>query len=166
MSLGATLAKHLDGTRDWTLMLLADLTAEDWSFQPSEGLPHALWLCGHIAIAQHLLVHARCLGQPLLEDSFVAHFAPGQPVAPVGSHPYPVAGDVLKAMADVHARTLEAVSAMSDATLAEPAFGKDGATHPHYTDKCGAIVHSARHEAFHAGQLALIRRLLGKTFLR
>ena len=48
----------------------------------------------------------------------------------------------------------------------EPAFGKDGAVHPHYTDKLGAVSHCARHEAFHAGQLATIRRLLGKPFLR
>ena len=56
---------------------------------------------------------------------------------------------------------------MSDSLLDEPAFGADGKSpHPHYKDKRGAVAHCNRHEAFHAGQLAMIRRLLGKTFLR
>ena len=55
---------------------------------------------------------------------------------------------------------------MSDAKLSEPAYGKDGAPHPHYTRVAGAVGHASRHEAFHAGQIALLRRLLGKQFLR
>ena len=47
-----------------------------------------------------------------------------------------------------------------------PAFGKDGGKHPHYDTKLEAIGHISRHEAFHAGQLATLRRLLGKSFLR
>ena len=55
---------------------------------------------------------------------------------------------------------------MDDALLAERAYGADGARHPHYDDKSGAVSHCNRHEAFHAGQIATIRRLLGKSFLR
>jgi hypothetical protein len=55
---------------------------------------------------------------------------------------------------------------MSDSLLAEAAFGGDGKPHPHYKDKCGVVAHCNRHEAFHAGQIAMIRRLLGKSFLR
>ena len=50
--------------------------------------------------------------------------------------------------------------------LARPASGKDGNPHQHYQTVRGAVTHCNRHEAFHAGQLALIRRLLGKPFLR
>ena len=63
-------------------------------------------------------------------------------------------------------RTLAGVRGMSDDLLGEPAWGKDGRPHPHYRDKVGAVPHCAGHEAFHAGQLALIRRMLGKAFLR
>jgi uncharacterized damage-inducible protein DinB len=164
--IGAVLAEQLDGTRDWTLKLLADIRGDDWTFQPAAGLAHATWLCGHLACSQHLLIHVRCLGRPFLSDAFVANFPIGGPVRSVREHAYPTIDELLRVMADVHARTLTAVRGMDDARLAEPCRGKDGGPHPHYRDKRGAVSHCGRHEAFHAGQLALIRRLLGKSFLR
>ena len=135
-------------------------------FEPQPGLAHPLWLAGHLAAAQHLLVHVRVLGRPFLDDAFSAHFPIGGPVPSTREHGYPPPQQVLDVLAQVHARTLEAVHTMPETLLTEPCAGKDGAPHPHYADKRGAIEHCNRHEAFHAGQLALIRRLLGKPFLR
>ncbi|MGB0715596.1 MAG: DinB family protein [Phycisphaerae bacterium] len=160
------LAEELDGTRDWTLKLLADLSGDDWKFMPGDGLPHALWLCGHFAVAQHLLVHVRCLSAPVLEDSFIAHFPIGAPVKSTTEHDYPSPETILQVMETTHAQTIAAIKGMGDALLAEPATGAEGKPHPHYRDKRGAVMHCNRHEAFHAGQLATIRRLLGKPFLR
>lgn len=166
MRIGELLALQIDGTRDWTNKLIADLSGDDWFFQPQPGLAHPLWICGHLATAQHLLIHMRCLDAPVLSDAFVSHFPIGGPIKSRAEHDYPSSDEVLTVMADVHKRTLEAVRGMSDELLAEPAYGKDGAPHPHYTDKRGAVGHADRHEAFHAGQLALLRRLIGKAFLR
>lgn len=166
MTIAEYLAEQLDGTRAWTLKLIADLKGDDWTFQPGAGLGHALWACGHLAGAQHLLVHVRALGKPFLDGSFDKHFPIGGPVKSAKEHEYPSVQTVLSTMADVHARTLAAIRGMGDALLAEPAFGGDGKPHPHYHDKCSLVAHCNRHEAFHAGQLALIRRLLGKAFLR
>ncbi len=166
MTVSEALAQELDGTRDWTLKLLADLDGDDWFFQPAPGLAHPLWICGHLAVAQHLLIHVRCLNRPFLDEAFAARFPIGGPVPGREETDYPDPATVRATMDEVHARTLEAVGAMSDELLAEPAWGKDGQPHPHYRDKRGAVAHCSRHEAFHAGQLALIRRLLGKPFLR
>ena len=160
------LADQLDGTREWTLKLLADLKGDDWTSQPAAGLAHPVWLCGHVACSQHLLIHVRCLGGGVLDESFTKHFPIGGPVRSAKEHGYPPVATVLATMEEVHRKTLAAVRGMSDALLAEPAFGGDGKPHPHYKDKAGAVAHCNRHEAFHAGQLAMIRRLLGKSFLR
>lgn len=160
------LSAELDGTRCWTLKLIADLKGDDWTFQPAPGLGHALWLCGHLASAQHLLVHVRCLGGGVLDESFTKHFPTGGAVKSAKEYNYPSVQTVLATMDEVHEKTLAAVRGMSDAVLAEAAFGGDGKPHPHYKDKAGAVAHCNRHEAFHAGQIALIRRLLGRTFLR
>ncbi|MEK6799822.1 MAG: DinB family protein [Planctomycetota bacterium] len=162
------LAEQLEWTREWTLRLIADLEGADWSFQPGLGLAHPLWLCGHLACSQDILIFGRCLGQSgVIDDSFKSHFAIGGPVKSTTEHKYPPLSDVLSTMRDVHAKTLEAVRGMSDDLLAQPAFAGDGKSpHPHYKDKRGAASHCSRHEAFHAGQIALIRRLLGRTFLR
>lgn len=166
MTNAEVLARNLEGTRDWTLKLIADLDGDDWFFQPTPGMGHALWLCGHLAAAQNLLIHARCLGNSILADDFSQHFPIGAPVKSAGEHDYPPVEEVLSVMADIHSKTVAAIRGMSDAMLAEKAFGKDGTIHPHYQDKGGAVAHCDRHEAFHAGQIASIRRLLGKGYLR
>lgn len=165
-SLANFLADQLDGSREWTLKLLDSFTGEDWSFQPASGMAHALWLCGHITSSQNTLIHVRCLGQGILDESFTQHFPIGQPVATVTDHDYPTLESVLAKMSSVHQQTCDAVRGMSAELLAEAAPGAQGKPHPHYSDKAGAIAHCNRHEAFHAGQIATIRRLLDKPFLR
>ncbi|MGD2108396.1 MAG: DinB family protein [Phycisphaerae bacterium] len=161
------LVQQLVDTREWTLKLTADLDGDDWHFQPAPGVAHALWLGGHLATAQDTLIHQRCLARCVLDTDFREHFPIGGPVKSVTQHDYPRADNILAVMADVHSKTCDAVRGMSTALLDEPAFGADGKTpHPHYSDKRGAVSHAIRHEAFHAGQLAWIRRLLGKPFLR
>ncbi len=166
MTQGEMLAFELEGTRDWTLKLLADLSGDDWVFQPGKGLPHALWLCGHLVSAQNTLVHVRCLGVNVLDTEFNDHFPIGAAVKSVGDHDYPAVETVLERMSEIQTQTLEAVRGMTDQLFDKPAWGKDGKPHPHYHDVRGAVAHCNRHEAFHAGQLAMIRRLLGKSFLR
>jgi hypothetical protein len=160
------LAQQIDGTRDWTLRLIADLRGDDWGFQPGPGLGHAAWLCGHLAVAQHLLIHVRVLNKPFLDESFAAKFAMGGPVAPLRDGAFLPSDEILAVMADVHARTLSAIRTLDPTLLSEPAYAAGGAAHPHYRDKLGVITHCNRHEAFHAGQIATIRRMVGKSFLR
>ena len=167
MTVASLLADQMDETRRWMLLLVEDLDGNQWGFQPAPGMGHALWLCGHVAVAQNILIFNRCLGTTELDDEFVSHFVIGEQVRTVTEHAFPTPAQVIKVMSDMHACAVQAVRKMSDAFLAEPAYGKDGKSfNPHYRDKCGAITHAARHEAFHAGQVASIRRLLGKPFLR
>lgn len=167
MRIASVLADQLNGTREWTLKLVADINGDDWKFQPAPGMSHALWLCGHIAVSQNTLVHVRCLRKPVMTDDFINHFPIGAPVKSFGEYPFPSPEAVLAEMKRVHELTLAAIRGLSDVQLAEPAYAADGkSAHPHYHDKAGAIAHCNRHEAFHAGQLATIRRLLGKAFLR
>lgn len=166
MSTSAVLATQMELTRDWTLKLLADVTGADWTYQPAPGLAHILWTCGHLAVSQNVLIHVRCLGNSIVDDAFAAHFPMGGPIKSALEHDYPDPKRVLETMAEIHATTLAAVRGMSEALLAQPCGGKDGAPHPHYTDKLGAVTHCFRHEAYHAGQVGLIRRLRGKAFLR
>jgi len=158
----------MEFTREWTLKLLADLKPDDWTFQPATGLGHPLWLCGHLACSQDLLVFVRCLKrESTLPAGFAAHFPIGGAVKSTAEHDYPSVETVLATMREVHARTVATVRVLSEALLDEPAFAADGKSpHPHYRDKRGAIAHCNRHEAFHAGQIAMIRRLRGKSFLR
>lgn len=166
MKIGEILAEQIDGGRVWTLKLIADFRDGDWGYQPAPGLAHPLWTCGHLACAQHLLIFDRCLGKPFLDASFAANFPIGAAIRSFDEHAYPKPAEVLETMKTVHERTLAALRGIDERLLEEPAFGAGGQPHPHYHNKLGVIAHCHRHEAFHAGQLAMIRRLLGRTFLR
>ncbi len=162
------LVNHLEGTRDWTLKLLADFEGDDWTYQPADGMGHALWICGHLVCAQDLLIFIRVLGQAsTLDESFTSHFPIGSPVISASEHDYPPIEVVHSTMNDMNKRTLAAVGAMTDAQLSQPAFAGDGTSiHPHYKTKGEAVAHLNRHEAFHSGQISSIRRLVGKSYLR
>ncbi len=166
MTTGELLADQIRETREWTLKLLADVVGDDWIWQPQPGLQHALWICGHLACAQELLLFQRCLGRSVLDGDFLSHFPIGGPIKSGAEHDWPDPAVVREKMDQMQTATLETVATLDDELLGEPAFGQDGATHPHYDTKLGAVSHIARHEAFHAGQLATIRRMLGKNFLR
>lgn len=166
MTISQVLADQVRRTREWTLMLLTDIEGDDWFYQPQPGMQHALWICGHLTSAQDTLLFTRVLNKPVLDDGFKEHFPIGGPVKSKAENDWPQVADVRKVMDETQAKAEAAITGLSDAVLAEHCPGKDGAVHPHYVTKLGAISHLARHEAFHAGQLATIRRMLGRSFLR
>src|SRR5262245_35169061 len=122
MRLSDVLATQLNGTRDWTLKLLADLGGDDWSLQPGPGLAHVRYLIGHLTVSQDVLIHVRCLGKSILDPSFAAHFPIGAPIRSVTECEFPPVEKILQLMTSVHERTLTAVREMSDSLLAEPAW--------------------------------------------
>ena len=160
------LARQMDDTRAWTLKLIDDLQCDDWTFQPRPGMAHALWLCGHLAFAQNGLIHVRCLEtNGILDEAFITHFPIGSPVKSTSEYDFPSVETVLSRMHDIHEKTIQVIRNMTEDLLSQPAYAADGkSVHPHYCDKRGAVSHCIRHEAFHAGQIASIRRMLGKSF--
>ncbi len=166
MTIPELLCDQVHRTREWTDMLVADLSGDDWTFQPTPGMAHALWLCGHLASAQDTLLFNRCLDTSVLESEFSVHFPIGAPIKSATEYDWPTPDAIISKMKEMQANVEEAILGIDIAILGDPAFGKNGGKHPHYDTKAGAISHMVRHEAFHAGQLASLRRLLGKGFLR
>jgi hypothetical protein len=166
MSAAGILVEQLRRTREWTLRLIEDIDGVEWTFQPSPGLQHALWICGHLATAQDTLVFQRGLHKTVLDPAFRAHFPIGGPIRSAAEYDWPSPDLVRLKLDEMQLLTEQAVRGLSDEFLSAPAYGADGKPHPHYSDRLGAISHAARHEAFHAGQLAMLRSLMGKKFLR
>ncbi len=166
MKVAELLANQLDGSRLWTLKLLEDVSGDEWTFQPFAGSQHILWTCGHLAVAEHLLVLTRCLGGPAPDPAFAIHFPIGGPVQSADKYSFPSPEAIREAMRETHQKVVSAIPKMNELELEKPCFGADGKPHPHYRTNAEAIAHCSRHEGFHAGQIALLRRLLGKPFLR
>ena len=148
--------------RTYTLRLLNDLAPEDWFRQPAEGVTHIAWQVGHLAMAEFRLALERIRGErpddaALVSPEFLQTFAKGS-VPQAAASDYPAPEEILAVFERVHKQTLEETPLVADAELDRP----PEKPHPLFTRKIDSLFWCARHEAIHAGQIGLLRRLLGK----
>ena len=118
-----------------------------------------------MAASQVALVHVRCFGRdyashaPLsYRDLFGKDSTPS-----ADASKYPSIKVVREFFVHTLRETLDLISTMDEAALEEKT---SGAAHPYFSTRAGAVAMVAMHETFHGGQIALIRRVLGKQPLR
>ena len=157
------LKDRLTLARKWTNDLIKDIDESLWFTPPGVNLGHVAWQLGHVAASQIVLVHMRCFGKQFADCApadYMATFARGSTPVPDPSK-YPPIPVIRKFFDQTQADVFDMVSTLSPADLDQPTE-----PHPMFTNRGGAIGMVAMHETFHAGQIALIRRLMGKQFLR
>lgn len=156
----------LEAARGYTRGLLDGLSDDEWFAMPDGCPSHIAWQVGHIVLAQFGLCTARSFGpspsdEGVLPANYVELFGRGsQPVGDPARYPSP---DELREKLDsVHAYVMSCLRERSEDAFAAPA------AEPFLNLKtCGDVVRFASlHEMLHAGQIGLIRRLLGKPPLR
>jgi hypothetical protein len=143
-----------------------DLTPDEWFWHPAEFTTHVAWQVGHLAVSTYNLSLRRLRGrtkedESLIPDAFIEHFKLGsQPVA--GSEHYPPIAEIKRVFDAVHAQTLKELAVLADKDLDIPVEQP----HPVFKTKLGAVDYAPSHEMVHIGQIALLRRLMGKPALR
>lgn len=143
-----------------------DLTPDQWFWRPAEFTTHVAWQVGHVAVSEYNLCLRRLRGrtkedETLIPDAFIEHFKLGsQPLA--GAENYPPIAEIQRVLDAVHAQTLKELATLSDEELDVPVEQP----HPVFKTKLGAVDYAPSHEMVHAGQIALLRRLMGKQALR
>jgi hypothetical protein len=159
------LCDRLTVARGWTSSLLEDIDQSTWFNMPAPGINHVAWQVGHLAASQVSLIHVRCFAKDYdrcAPPGFREMFGKGStPNANPGA--YPPLADVRAAFDRIQAEALDLIASMSESDLNSPAGAEP---HPLFSTKQGAIATTAMHETFHAGQIALLRRLAGKPPLR
>lgn len=159
------LVERLEKARNWTKSLIADIEPDRWYEMAAPGVGHVAWQLGHLAVSQVALIHMRCFDKPLdaciapaLRDTF------GRGSTPItDASAYPSVDDVKALFESIQHESIEMIRGLSDSEL-EAKPGVD--PHPHFSTKAGAINTAAMHETFHAGQIAMIRRMWGRAPLR
>ena len=98
----------------------------------------------------------------VVPESFTKQFGRGsKPVSDKAVYP-PVA-EIRRMFDGVQADCLARIRQMTESDLDLPAYGDP---HPMFAKRGEAVGMAAMHESFHAGQIALTRRLFGKAALR
>jgi hypothetical protein len=147
--------------REYTNHLLSHIAIEDWFRMPHEGVSHVAWQVGHLAFGEYRLALERIRGPKPGDEQLFPTWYPktfGRNSIPVGDpSAYPTPDEIRHVFDAVHRRSLEETATLSDAVLAEPAD-----PHPRFSTKGGSLTWCAEHEMLHAGQIGLLRRLLGQ----
>jgi hypothetical protein len=148
--------------RTYTLQLLEDVEPASWFRRPAEGVTHIAWQVGHLAMAEYRLALERVRGRrpddaALIDDAFLALFGNQSiPDPDPAKNPPP---DAIRTVLDrVHEQTLRETAALDPAALAQP----PEKAHRLAKTKGAALLWCAQHELIHAGQIGLLRRLLGR----
>ena len=169
MSSSSRLEMAIDRIRDsrlFTEQFLKDLTDAEWYWSPPQFTTHVAWQVGHLAVSQYSLCLRRVRGrttadESLISDAYIDAFKLGsKPVSePEKNLPLDEIRHVFEA---VHKQSIHELGGRSDAELDEPLEQP----HPRFKTKLGAVEFCAQHELVHAGQIAMLRRLMGKPPLR
>jgi hypothetical protein len=152
--------------RRFTQSFVEDLTPADWYWSPVQFTTHIAWQAGHLAVAQYNLCLRRVRGRTpgdelLVADSFIEAFKMGsKPSADPAQGP-PLS-DIRRVFANVHEQSLAELAKRTVAELEAPVEQ----SHPAFKTKLDAVEFCSQHELVHAGQIAMLRRLMGKSPLR
>ena len=149
--------------RNYTLRLLDRTEVADWFRQPPGGVTHIAWQVGHLAYAEYRTALERIRGvaagdAELIPEAFQRLFGRESVPDPDPSHS-PAPAELRAVFDRVHRRVLAELSGLSDADLDGPL----PSPHPQARNRREMLLWCVRHEMLHAGQIGLLRRLLGNA---
>ena len=156
--------ERIQFARQYTNRFLPGLTDAEWFWHPPGFITHVAWQVGHLAVAQYNLCLRRsraAADETLIPESFVNLFKLGSvPVADAAA--YPPRAEIERVFDAVHRQVVTELAQRTDEELDVPVHEP----HPVFKTKLEAIEYAHQHELIHAGQLAMLRRLMGKPALR
>lgn len=152
----------LASSRDWLMALIADFKDHELVARP---LPdrgnHPLWVLGHLAWTDGALLSGYVKkGQSNPLEDWSGLFGMGsQPVADAAK--YPAKAEILARWDKMRDQVNATLDQLSDSDLAQPT----GADTEFFSTVGNCLAALAIHQAFHAGQVSVIRQALGKKRL-
>lgn len=138
---------------------IVDLEGDDLLATPGPKVgKHVLWVLGHLAWAEERLIACYVQGGRHPHPEWEPLFGTGSQPVPEAAQ-YPSKAELWQRFLDVRVNTFAARASLVPEDLARPSFAKD-IEHLGTIGKCFMAVIS--HNAFHCGQIADIRRALGR----
>jgi len=162
-----TVLGQLDFCRQYTLSLLTDIEPELW-YQAPPGAPTTIgWQVGHLAFSQYGLMLYRQRGREagdidLIPGWFRKQYGRGTSGDPADLSNPISPSELLEILGRVHQTAISTVRQLPIEQFAEPT----DMPYAVYPRKIGALMFCPIHESLHAGQIGVIRRMLGKAPLR
>ena len=158
--------RRIEFARRYTLVLLEDLEMDEWFWVPDSLTTNVAWQVGHLAMSEYGLTLFRQRGRAdvdseLMSGKFRKLFMRGTEPKP-DQDAYPDPGEILEVLDRVHRQMRTEIVGFDGDELDETV----DAPHSAYATRYGALLFAGDHEMLHAGQIGLLRRLMGKPPLR
>ena len=158
--------KQIEFARQYTHSLLADVEDELWFTIPTGCVTHVAWQVGHLAMAQYGLCLFRIRGRQsadaeLMSSAFRKKYFKGTTPDPDPAKNAAV-GEIRAVFDRVYEQALAEMAGYHEKDLQEPIDEPYAA----FNTKLGGLLFCSHHEMMHAGQIGLLRRLLGKAPIR
>ncbi len=152
--------------RQYSMQLIESIPGELWYLQPAGAQTHVAWQVGHLAVSQYGLMLFRQRGRSpgdleLMPGWLRKQFGRGSTPA-ASAEGMPTVAELLEKLVQIHQQALDEVSNLPAESLREPIDMPYAA----YPNKLGALLFAPLHEALHAGQIGVLRRLHGLAPLR
>lgn len=161
MSFHTTAQEILATSRYIMSTYLKDMTDEDILVCPVEGAHHIAWQLGHLIFSEQRMVDGVKAGAGIVLPLNFAQ-AHGKEVALDSTTGFWKVAEYREMLKSQRAKTLELLMSLSEAELMTPAPEFMRSYAPHVSSVFLSI---ASHETMHAGQIAVVRRRLGKPVL-
>jgi len=164
----AVALRKIEFARNYTMISLEGLSDDDWYWVPEnqhEYVTHIAWQVGHIAMSEYGLTLFRQRGRKLedaelMSGKFRKLFMKGTTPNP-DRDAYPAPDEILEVLNKVHLQMRSEIASLEQ-TLDE----ESGPPHAAYATKYGALLFAPDHEMLHAGQIGMLRRMMGKPPMR
>lgn len=157
--------RRIEFARRYTMTLITDLDDRDWFWSPPQYGTHIAWQVGHLAMSEYGLTLFRQRGRAeidseLMSGKFRKLFMRGtEPKTDAELYPRPE--EILSVLDRVH-QQMQTELPSFDPHLDEPT----DPPHSAFNTRYGALLFAGDHEMIHAGQIGMLRRLMGKNPLR
>jgi hypothetical protein len=149
-------------TRSWVQNGIKDMTREELLSRLGPDRNHAWWLFGHIVVCTDIAKYLQSSSHRIVPEAWEQHFAMRTKPSDSGEG-YP---DKEALIAQFHANidaTIAATKQMSDANFADaPATELPAPLNKYFLNKRDVISGFTTHAAYHSGQIAIIRKMLGR----
>jgi uncharacterized damage-inducible protein DinB len=134
------------------------ISDEESEIRPNEHVNHMKYLGGHLASLRYNLLK---FGGEQVENPFGRMFTHNTPLDP--DMDYPVLKDILELWNEASPKLRLILTNMGEDILNSPAYFK-----PPIADQSteGLMAFLMHHEAYHIGQLSILRKYIGKEALR
>ncbi len=166
MSRLTIIAEQTEATRLMTKKLIREVPEELWYEMPTGIASNIAWQVGHLIVSEvyHAITVITGMNEKIRQEiplrEYAMMYAMGsQPATRQASVPTPAQ---LKEQLDfTHQIAQEELSTLSEEDLDEPLVPTKF-THPVAKTKYEALMWNFRHESWHGGQIAMIRRAIGR----